>query len=176
MRPTTNYSKQLGDREPLRTMRENVARIQSLVAGWTPAQFDRAHAPGKWSARQILIHLAHTELALGTRARMALSVSDYAAQSFDQDLWVRREGGVSGTDALEVFVALSRFNSALFESLSEADRQVAMTHPDYGTISVDWIIHLLPGHQLHHLAQLERIAADSPRTNSTGRWAPSTDE
>jgi DinB superfamily len=162
MRPTTNYSKLLGEREPLQTIRENVARIQALVGGWTPAQFDRTYAPGKWRARQILTHLAHTELALGTRVRMALSIPDYTAQSFDQDRWIRREGGVSGRDALEVFVALSRFNGALFESLSEADRQIAMTHPEYGAISVDWIIHLLPGHQLHHLEQLERIAAEEP--------------
>jgi hypothetical protein len=161
MRPTTNYSKYLGDREPLQTMRENAARIQALVDGWSPAQFDRTYAPGKWSARQILTHLAHTELALGTRARMALTIPGYAAQSFDQDRWIRREGGVNGRDALDVFLALSSFNRALFESLSEADRQTAMTHPDYGTISVDWIIYLLPGHQLHHLQQLEQIAAES---------------
>jgi hypothetical protein len=142
-------------------MRENAERIQALVGSWTPARFDRTYAPGKWSARQILTHLAHTELALGTRARMALTIPDYAAQSFDQDRWIGREGIVSGRDALDVFLALSRFNRSLFESLSETDRQIAMTHPEYGAISVDWIIHLLPGHQLHHLQQLERIAAES---------------
>src|SRR5262245_46730381 len=159
MRPTTNYSKYLGDLEPLATMRQNVERIRDLVGGWMPAEFDRAYAPGKWNARQILTHLAHTELALGKRARMALSIPNYSAQSFDQDRWMAREGGLPGKDALETFVALSRFNSAMFASLSEADRQTAMTHPEYGTISVDWIIHLLPGHQLHHLQQIERIAS-----------------
>jgi hypothetical protein len=159
MPPTTNYSKYLGDLEPLATMRGNVDRIRALVGSWTSAEFDRTYAPGKWNARQILTHLAHTEMALGTRARMALSTPNYAAQAFDQDVWMSRENRLSGRDALEAFGALSRLNVALFDALSPADRAVAMTHPEYGTITVDWIIHLLPGHQLHHLAQLERIAA-----------------
>ena len=159
MPPTTNYSKYLGDLEPLATMRGNVDRIRALVGNWTSAEFDRTYAPGKWNARQILTHLAQTEMALGTRARMALSTPNYAAQAFDQDVWMSRENRLSGRDALEAFGALSRLNVALFEALSPADRAVAMSHPEYGTITVDWIIHLLPGHQLHHLTQLERIAA-----------------
>lgn len=164
MRPTTNYSRYLGDLEPVETMRRNVARIRALVSDWTPAQFDRTYAAGKWSARQILTHLAHTELALGTRARMALTIPNYAAQSFDQARWITREGDVSGRDALEAFAALSRFNTTLFESLSDEDRQTSMSHPEYGSISVDWIIHLLPGHQLHHLQQLEQIGAGGQAT------------
>jgi hypothetical protein len=159
MPPATNYSKYLGDLEPLATMRGNVDRIRALVGSWTAAEFDRTYAPGKWNARQILTHLAHTEMALGTRARMALSTPNYTAQAFDQDVWMSRENRLSGRDALEAFAALSRLNVALFDAVSPADRAVAMTHPEYGTITVDWIIHLLPGHQLHHLAQLERIAA-----------------
>ena len=158
MPPTTNYSKYLGDLEPLGTIRQNVSRIQAIAGSWSPEQFEKSYAPGKWNARQILTHLAHTDLALGTRARMALSTAGYIAQIFDQDRWMARETGLGGREALDAFVALSRFNSALFERLTEADRLTPMTHPEYGVITVDWIIHLLPGHQLHHLKQLEQIA------------------
>jgi len=163
MRPTTQYSNYLGDLEPIATMRKNVDRVRALAAGWTPDQFERRHAPGKWTARQIVIHLAHTEMALGNRARMALSTPNYAAQRFDQDSWVARETRISGHDALDAFVALSRLNAALFEGLSAPDRQTSMSHPDYGTITVDWIVHLLPGHQLHHLTQLEQIGDGGER-------------
>jgi hypothetical protein len=158
MPPSTRYSQYLGDLEPLATIRRNVQRIRVLAGSWTAAEFERSYAPGKWTARQILIHLAQTEMALGTRARMALSTPNYAAQSFDQDLWMARETRASGADALEAFEALSKLNLALFEGLTAIDRQTAMSHPEYGTITVDWIIHLLPGHQLHHLVQLEQSA------------------
>jgi hypothetical protein len=104
-----------------------------------------------------MVHLAQTELALGVRARMALSTVGYAAQKFDQDAWVAREARVSGADAAAAFAAISHLNVMFFEGLSDAERQTPMAHPEYGSITVDWIIHTLAGHQLHHLAQLEAL-------------------
>ena len=49
-------------------------------------------------------------------------------------------------------------NIALFASLSDADRAVSLSHPEYGSLTVDWIIHQMAGHQIHHLKQLEAIA------------------
>ena len=158
MPPTTPYSQDLGDREPIAAIRDTTDRIRTITKGWTPAQFDRTYAPGKWSARLILIHLGQTELALGTRARMALSTPNYVAQSFDQDAWIARESAMSGADAVESFVAISRMNAALFAATSPADRQITLSHPEYGALTVDWIIHQMAGHQIHHLAQLEVIA------------------
>jgi len=158
MPPTTNYSKYLGDQEPLATIRRNIETIRTLTRPWTPDRFERSYAPGKWTARQVLTHLAQTELALGNRARMALSTPNYAAQRFDQDDWIRRETRLTGLEAVDTFAAIARFNLALFEGLSPSDRQIAMSHPEYGSITVDWIIHLLPGHQLHHLEHLKQIA------------------
>ena len=67
------YGAPLGDREPLEALGDTPGKIRALVDGWTDAEFERSYAAGKWSARQILIHLAQTELALTTRARYALS-------------------------------------------------------------------------------------------------------
>jgi hypothetical protein len=157
MAPVTNYSKDLEDREPLAATRDNWARLTALTRGWTPADFERPYAPGKWTARQVITHLAQTELALGVRARMALSTPDYTAQMFDQNAWIRRETRLGGAEAVDAFVVISRMNALLFEGLTEADRQIAMSHPEYGSITVDWIIHLLAGHQIHHLKQLQKL-------------------
>ena len=140
---------------PLRRQRQPPRKI---ARQWSPADFERSYAPGKWSARQILVHLAQTELALGTRARHALTTPNYAAQSFDQDKWMARESGLDGPAALNAFLALAAMNLALFASLSPADRETTLTHPEYGALSVDWIVHQMAGHQIHHLKQLEAIA------------------
>src|SRR6185295_12754865 len=96
MPPQTPYTKALGDREPVAAMRSTADKYRQLLAGWTPAQFERTTAPGKWTARQIMIHLAQTELALGTRARLALTTPNYAAQAFNQDDWMAIESRGSG--------------------------------------------------------------------------------
>jgi hypothetical protein len=158
MAPTTNYSKDLGDREPLAAIRDSLERLPALTSRWTPLDFERPYAPGKWTARQVVVHLAQTELALGVRARMALATASYSAQNFDQDAWLARETGLSGKDGVAVFAAIARMNLTLFESLSAADRETAMSHPEYGSITVDWIIYTLAGHQIHHLKQLEALS------------------
>ena len=106
MPPTTPYSKTLGDREPLASMRETCERIRALTSGWSPQQFERTYAPGKWTARQILTHLAETEMALGYRVRMTLSTPAYAAQSFDQDAWIARETRTSSVEAVGAYFGL----------------------------------------------------------------------
>jgi DinB superfamily len=163
MAPTTPYTNDLDGREPLASMRETVDRIRSLARQWSPAQFEGTYAPGKWTARQILIHLAQTELALGNRARMALSTPQYVAQSFDQDLWLGRDASLGGHEALEALYAMSTMNRTMFASLGDADRATTLSHPEYGALTVDWIIHQLAGHQIHHLKQLERIGGRASR-------------
>jgi hypothetical protein len=158
MPPTTPYTADLDNREPIAAMRETAARIRALTGDWRPDQFDRSYAPGKWTARQLLIHLAQSEIALGYRARMALTTPAYAAQSFDQDAWMARESTTSGHDALDGFLGAAAMNVAFFAALSHADRDVTLSHPEYGSLTVDWILHQMAGHQIHHLKQLEAIA------------------
>jgi hypothetical protein len=155
MLPDTPYTAELEGKDPLISMRETSAAISALARGWTAEQFERRYAPGKWSARELLIHLAQTELVLGLRVRMALTSAHFTAQSFDQDKWLTREQTMSGADAVRLFEALATANLALYSALSAADREVSLTHSEYGTLSVDWIIYQDAGHQVHHLKQLQ---------------------
>ena len=155
--PATPYAGDLGERDPLAAIRDTADRIAGLARGWAPDRFERSWAPGKWSARQILTHLAQTELALGNRARMALTTPGYVAQAFDQDAWIARETRLSGPEALDTFLALARMNVLFFDGLSTADRATRLSHPDYGELTLDWIIHQMAGHQVHHLRQLQGI-------------------
>jgi len=140
-------------------MRETIPAIAEAVSGLTAEQLARPIAPGKWTVGQIVTHLAQTEMALGTRARMALTRPAFVAQSFDQDGWLAREHGLSAADAAQAFVVLSTMNLGLYAMLSDADRQLAFTHDEYGPMTVDWIIYQEAGHQVHHLKQLRALGA-----------------
>lgn len=159
MTPTTPYSSELEGRDPLVAMRETAAAIVALAERWRPEQFERRSAPGKWTAREILIHLAQTEMALGSRARTALTVADLLAPSFEQDGWLALEPHGSGALALQWFNVLSQVNLALYSSLSVAQRQTPFMHAEYGRLTVDWLIYQQAGHQVHHLTQLEGLSA-----------------
>ena len=60
-------------------------------------------------------------------------------------------------DCLAFVVALASLNLALYASLSDADRATALTHDEYGPMTVNWIIYQQAGHQFHHLKQLRAL-------------------
>lgn len=156
MRPNP-YGEPLGDREPLEALGDTPGRIRALVDGWTDAQFERSYAPGKWSARQILIHLAQTELALTARARFALSEDGYAAQAFSQDAWMPLDAGLGARAALNAYTAMREMNLGLWRALSSDQREREFSHPEYGTLNVWWIAAQMAGHDIHHYRQLAEV-------------------
>lgn len=151
------YGEDLGDRNALEAFAETPEKIRRLVSQWPEDWFERSYAPGKWSVRRVLIHLAQTEMALGTRVRFALTETDYQAQPFSQDDWLPLDEGSDARVALEVYTALRRLNLALFRRLTSDQRAITFRHPEYGLLTVDWVLAQLAGHDVHHLKQLETI-------------------
>ena len=151
------YAAALGDRDVLASLSSTPTEYATIVTTLTPAEFDRRSAPGKWSIAEQMRHLAQTEMAFGVRVRMALTTPQYVVQPFDQDAWMAREPVVAGREAFEIYAAIRRLNLPLFKSLSIEDRARAFTHPEYGPISVWWVVQTLAGHELHHLSQIRAL-------------------
>jgi uncharacterized damage-inducible protein DinB len=151
------YAEDLGNRNPLDALRDTAERIQQLVASWSDDAFERSYAPGKWSARQILLHLVQTELALSTRARYALAQSGYTAQPFSQDDWMPIDGATDARTALAAYTSLRGLNLAMWKRLTKEQVERAFSHPEYGDLTVGWIIAQMAGHDIHHLKQLQAI-------------------
>jgi len=155
--PPNPYGADLGDREPLDALGDSPGRICELVQCWPADRFERSYAPGKWSARQVLIHLAQTELALTTRARFALGAEGYTAQPFSQDDWIGIDSHVEAAVALDVYTSLRRMNRVMWAALTPEQRGRTFSHPEYGTLTVWWIAAQLAGHDIHHLKQLASV-------------------
>jgi DinB superfamily len=153
------YAASLGDRDPVAAMADTPSRIRKVVSALGPAGLSRSYAPGKWTARQLLVHLAQTELAFGVRARMALSTDDYVVQPFDQDRWLAAESSVDADAALAAYEGMRALNLALFRSLSAEDFSRKLHHPERGPQVLRDIAVTLAGHELHHLKHFETIAA-----------------
>jgi uncharacterized damage-inducible protein DinB len=150
------YEADLGGRDALEALGETPARIRAAVEGWSGSDFEQSYAPGKWSIRLVLIHLAQTELALGTRARLAASQPGYVAQPFSQDDWLPLDSSVDARTALDVYTTLRRLNVAFFSGLTAEQRDRTFTHPEYGALTPGWIMKQMAGHDIHHLKQIER--------------------
>jgi uncharacterized damage-inducible protein DinB len=151
------YAEDLGSLDPLKALAATPKRIQTLIAKWPAKQWEKSYAPGKWSARRILVHLAQTELALTTRVRFAASQDGYVAQPFDQDQWLALDDRADGATALGAYVALRRLNVMMFTGMTPKQRTRPFTHPEFGRLTPDWVAAQLAGHDIHHLKQLKQI-------------------
>jgi hypothetical protein len=152
------YAKYVDGEDLLQSLDATSRRIGELAGGWTPAEFERSYAPGKWTGRQILIHLAQSEMVFSNRLRFALADPAYVVQPFDQDAWMNLEPDADGRAALDLYLALRRMNLALCRRLSPAQRAHRFMHPEKGEIDVTWVMTMFAGHERHHLPQLDAIA------------------
>jgi len=118
-------------------------------------------APGKWSAAEIVCHLADCEMAFGFRLRQTLAEEGPTIQPFDQDKWAAMYRGVPAAQALETFSALRQWNLRLIHAALPAAAGRTVIHPERGAMTFQTLVETMAGHDLNHLGQLRRIA-ESP--------------
>jgi hypothetical protein len=153
---TTNpYAKYVEGTDVMASLADTPQRIAAIVRAWPATRFEESHAAGKWTARQVLIHLAHIEMVASVRLRFVLAAEAHVIQTFEQDDWMRVDHDATAADALGAYLAMRRMNLALLRTLSDAQRARHATHPDFGEISVAWIMTWLAGHELNHRPQFE---------------------
>lgn len=156
---THPYAELLGERDPIEVLKETGKSIPLIVERLGPVGLKRTYAPGKWTAAQMLAHLADCEIAFGFRVRQIVSQPELPIQPFDENLWARRYDTADGLQAARTFEELRCWNISLFRLLTDEDLEKRSAHPTNGSQTAGTVIRVLAGHTLNHLVQLEKIAA-----------------
>jgi hypothetical protein len=152
------YDKFLDGRELEAILGATPAEIERLLKAIGPDKTMTPPAPGKWSAAEIICHLADCELVFGFRLRQTLAEDGPTIQPFDQDKWAATYSGVGAEQALAVFLVLRGWNLRLIGGALPAAADRPVTHPERGTMTFLNIVETMAGHDLNHLGQLERLA------------------
>jgi hypothetical protein len=148
-----------GSQEPLKVQAATAKKLERLIKGVPPAKLKKRPAPDKWSVAEILAHLADTEIVGGWRMRAILGAPGTPIAAFDQDSWVtalhyeKRDP----RKALEQFRVLRETNLALLKSLAPEQWKHFGMHSERGGETIAHITKMFAGHDLNHIAQVERI-------------------
>jgi hypothetical protein len=118
--------------------------------------------PGEWTAHQVLVHLADSELVGAGRFRQLVAEERPALYMYAQEAWATRLGyhETAPEEALALAAALRRSTAAMLR-LAAADGALwdrAASHATRGEMDLAALLRLYIGHVDGHLAQLERIA------------------
>jgi hypothetical protein len=153
------YASHLGNRDPLQVIAATAKQLEELSATLGAKGMDQAPAPGKWSAREIVCHLADCELAFGFRLRQALAEDRHLIQAFHQEKWAATYAAYEASAALAVFAATRQWNLAFIGAVPPAMFSKPVFHPERGEMTFKTLIETMAGHDINHLRQIDAIVA-----------------
>ena len=134
-------------------------KLQRLIKGATPAKLRKRPAPEKWSAAEILAHLADAEIVASWRLRSILGAPGTPIQAYDQEAWLAagQYGKRGARKSLEQFRVLRDANLALYKSLTPQQWKLHGVHAERGEESIERLASMMAGHDINHLEQVAEI-------------------
>ena len=121
----------------------------------TPDELDASPAPGKWSPRQIVHHLADSEMTAAVRFRVLVAEDSPAIKGYDQDRFaVRLHYERPHEASLELFRAARASTVELMACLTEAEWLREGTHSEVGRFGLDTWLRIYGPHAHRHAEQI----------------------
>ena len=125
-----------------------------------PADLLTSHPlPGKWSAAEIVHHLADSETTSGIRLRRLLVEDHPLILGYDQDAYAARlnYNNREMAPALDAFRSARATAAQLFEFMNEEDWHREGTHSESGPYTADNWLTIYAAHAHNHAAQIRRL-------------------
>ena len=121
----------------------------------TPEELDARPAAGKWTAREIVHHLADSEMTAAVRFRFVVATDSPRIQGYDQDEFARRLHYDRPTEAsLELFKAARRATAELMERMTEDEWSREGTHSEHGRYTLPRWLEIYADHAHKHAEQI----------------------
>lgn len=135
--------------------------VAMATTGAAGPELDFVPAPGKWTIRQIVCHLADSELVGADRLRRVIAENNPTLVSFDQDAWASNldYGKRKLSQAVETFRRIRTENFELIKDLPAAAWERAGTHSERGRITLLDLLRIYAEHAENHVVQLRQIRA-----------------
>ncbi|AMY07785.1 Putative metal-dependent hydrolase YfiT [Luteitalea pratensis] len=145
----------------LTLLAETPSRLESLLRATSADRWRTRPAPERWSAGEVLAHLADSEIVTGWRVRSILATDGVPLQPFDQDVWAEafRYGEIDPAESLATFSAARASLLSLLRRVDPSRRQHHGLHAERGKEFIEHLIQLYAGHDLNHLKQIEALVA-----------------
>lgn len=144
---------------PVDSLARTAVRIQALGSAIVKdGKLGVAYGPGKWTAREVLCHLADVEMVIGFRMRQVAANENHLVQPMDENAWAKTYATADAEAALASLGGLRSWNVSFLRAQPPAMWDKPYRHPEQGDLKFDTLVRLLAGHDINHLGQLETIA------------------
>jgi hypothetical protein len=138
---------------------EGFAEVTRALDGFPPDGLREHPIPGKWSAAEIVHHLADSETTSALRIRRLLAEDDPVIQGYDQERWATRlhYNTRELAPALEAFRAARAGTLQLIQAMTDADWARRGTHSESGPYGAEDWLRIYAAHAHGHAEQIRRL-------------------
>ena len=150
------YLDAIGNRDPIESAAKASKRFRHLIEGLSVKELEWHPAPGKWSIKQILAHMADGEVMIGSRLRLVAAMDRPTIVGYDQDAFVANlcVDDLTAEQWLEAFRSMRALNVALLSRLPKDSFNRIGVHTERGEESLSQMVFMYAGHDIIHEQQI----------------------
>jgi hypothetical protein len=149
------YVQTVGGRDPLTLLETQPGRLDRLLSRVRGAEELAPYAPGKWSVREVLVHLSDSERIFAARALRIARGDSTPLPGFEQDEFAAASAADERAleDVVSELHAVRASSLTLFRSFRPGDYLRTGTASG-STVSVRALLWITAGHMESHLTTL----------------------
>jgi hypothetical protein len=137
--------------------KDGYREVAAALEGATGAELDARPAPGKWTAREIVHHLADSEMTSAVRLRLLVAEENAAIRAYDEKAFATRlHYDRPIANSLLAFQAARLSTADLLDKMTDADFAKTGTHPEHGSYGVARWLEIYAEHAHNHADQIRR--------------------
>ena len=142
--------------ESLKQIETYTIRLRKSVDSLSEEELSRTYREGSWTVRQLVHHIADSQLNMYQRLKLALTDENPTVPNFDQDKWaVQPDTELPVESSIKMLEGINERIVALGNSLSEEQLDRTFVHQINGTITVATKVLKLAWHEEHHLEHIK---------------------
>lgn len=137
-------------------------RLRETVDSLSEKELGRQYREGSWNVRQLVHHIADSQLNMYQRLRLALTDNSPTVPGFNQDKWaVLPDTGLPVEPSVKMLEGINERIVALGRSITEDQLKRSFIHEENGEIPVATKLAKLSWHEEHHLEHIKLALSDS---------------
>ena len=142
--------------EWLRDIETYTTHLRETVDFLSEEELSKTYREGSWNIRQLVHHIADSQLNMYQRLKLALTDENPTVPAFDQDKWaIQPDTQLPVESSIKMLEGINERIVSLGRSLTEEQLERTFTHQENGEITVATKIAKLAWHEQHHLAHIK---------------------
>ncbi|GIP16185.1 putative metal-dependent hydrolase [Paenibacillus montaniterrae] len=147
--------------EWLKQIETYTIRLREAVDSLNDEQLNKTYREGAWTVRQLVHHIADSQLNMYQRLKLALTDDNPSVPAFDEEKWaVQPDTKLPVESSIRMLEGINERIVALGQTLTEEQLDRVFIHQVNGKITVAKKVAKLAWHEEHHLAHIKLALED----------------